>query len=36
VEGLYASPTVINNVETLMNVPDIVVNGADWFSSLGT
>ena len=36
VEGLYASPTVINNVETLMNVPDIVVNGADWFRSLGT
>src|SRR5204863_1931923 len=36
VEGLYASPTVINNVETLMNVPDIVVNGGDWFRSLGT
>jgi NADH-quinone oxidoreductase subunit F len=36
VEGLYASPTVINNVETLMNVPDIVANGADWFRSLGT
>jgi NADH-quinone oxidoreductase subunit F len=36
VEGLYGSPTVINNVETLMNVPDIVVRGADWFRSLGT
>jgi NADH-quinone oxidoreductase subunit F len=36
VEGLYESPTVINNVETLMNVPDIVVRGADWFRSLGT
>ena len=36
VEGLYASPTVINNVETLMNVPDIVTRGADWFRSLGT
>jgi NADH-quinone oxidoreductase subunit F len=36
VEGLYASPTVINNVETLMNVPDIVTNGADWFRALGT
>ncbi|MDP9297290.1 MAG: NADH-quinone oxidoreductase subunit NuoF [Actinomycetota bacterium] len=36
VEGLYASPTVINNVETLMNVPDIVVNGADWFRAVGT
>ena len=36
VEGLYASPTVINNVETLMNVPDIMERGADWFRSLGT
>ena len=36
VEGLFASPTVINNVETLMNVPDIVVRGADWFRELGT
>jgi NADH-quinone oxidoreductase subunit F len=36
VEGLYASPTVINNVETLMNVPDILVRGAEWFGSLGT
>ena len=36
VEGLYASPTVINNVETLVNVPDIVVRGADWFREVGT
>jgi NADH-quinone oxidoreductase subunit F len=36
VEGLYASPTVINNVETLMNVPDIVTNGAEWFREQGT
>ncbi len=36
VEGLYASPTVINNPETLMNVPDIVVRGAEWFRELGT
>jgi len=36
VEGLYASPTVINNVETLMNVPDIVARGADWFHAEGT
>ncbi len=36
VEGLYASPTVINNVETLMNVPDIVARGADWFREQGT
>jgi NADH-quinone oxidoreductase subunit F len=36
VEGLYASPTVINNVETLMNVPDIVTEGVDWFRQVGT
>jgi NADH-quinone oxidoreductase subunit F len=36
VEGLYASPTVINNVETLMNVPDILERGADWFRGVGT
>ena len=36
VEGLYASPTVINNVETLMNVPDILERGADWFREVGT
>jgi NADH-quinone oxidoreductase subunit F len=36
VEGLYASPTVVNNVETLMNVPDIVGRGADWFREVGT
>ena len=36
VEGLYASPTVINNVETLCNVPHILVNGADWFKERGT
>ena len=36
VEGLYASPTVINNVETLMNVPDIIDRGADWFREVGT
>jgi NADH-quinone oxidoreductase subunit F len=36
VEGLYASPTVINNVETLMCVPDIVLRGPEWFRELGT
>jgi len=36
VEGLFACPTVINNVETLMNVPDIVARGSDWFRELGT
>ncbi|NLV32287.1 MAG: NADH-quinone oxidoreductase subunit NuoF [Acidobacteria bacterium] len=33
--GLYDSPTVINNVETLANVPHIVNNGADWYASIG-
>lgn len=34
--GLFGKPTVINNVETLMNVPLIMQHGPDWFSSLGT
>ncbi|HEX6972042.1 MAG TPA: NADH-quinone oxidoreductase subunit NuoF [Limnochordia bacterium] len=36
VAGLYASPTIINNVETLSNVPHIIARGADWFKSMGT
>ncbi len=36
VAGLYASPTVINNVESIASVPVIVRNGASWFSSMGT
>jgi len=36
VAGLYAKPTVINNVETLTNVPPIVLNGADWYHQFGT
>ena len=36
VAGLYASPTVINNVETIASVPAIVANGVDWFRSMGT
>ena len=36
VEGLYASPTVINNVETLSNVPHILARGAEWYASIGT
>jgi NADH-quinone oxidoreductase subunit F len=36
VAGLYASPTVINNVESISSVPSVVLNGADWFSGLGT
>jgi NADH-quinone oxidoreductase subunit F len=36
VQGLYGGPTLINNVETLANVPHIVANGAEWFKSFGT
>ena len=35
VAGLWQSPTAVNNVETLCNVPLIVKNGADWFAKLG-
>ncbi|MCI1675053.1 MAG: NADH-quinone oxidoreductase subunit NuoF [Ancrocorticia sp.] len=35
-EGLYARPTVINNVETISSIPGIVRNGADWFRAMGT
>jgi NADH-quinone oxidoreductase subunit F len=34
ISGLWGRPTVVNNVETLCNVPHIVVNGADWFKGL--
>ncbi len=33
--GLYGSPTVVNNVETLANLPAIIKNGGEWFASLG-
>jgi NADH-quinone oxidoreductase subunit F len=36
VAGLYASPTVINNVETIANIPYIVRNGVEWFRQWGT
>jgi NADH-quinone oxidoreductase subunit F len=36
VAGLYASPTVVNNVETICNVPFIVNNGVEWFRKFGT
>ena len=36
VQGLYAKPTVINNVETLTNVPPIIGNGAAWYKQFGT
>ena len=36
VYGLYGKPTVVNNVETLANLPQILEKGADWYKSLGT
>ncbi|NBO46128.1 MAG: NADH oxidoreductase (quinone) subunit F, partial [Actinobacteria bacterium] len=36
VAGLYASPTVVNNVETIANVPAIINGGVDWFRQFGT
>ena len=36
VVGLWSNPTVVNNVETLANVPPILKNGADWFRGYGT
>ncbi|CAN5386753.1 NADH-quinone oxidoreductase subunit NuoF [soil metagenome] len=36
VAGLYACPTVINNVESIASVPSIIEHGAEWFSSMGT
>jgi NADH-quinone oxidoreductase subunit F len=34
--GLWQKPTIINNVETLMNIPQIILNGAQWFNEMGT
>ena len=34
--GLYGKPTVVNNVETLANVPPVIINGADWYLGIGT
>jgi NADH:ubiquinone oxidoreductase subunit F (NADH-binding)/Pyruvate/2-oxoacid:ferredoxin oxidoreductase delta subunit len=36
VSGLFGKPTVVNNVETLANVPQVVLRGAEWFGSVGT
>ena len=36
VKGLFGQPTVLNNVETYANIPQIILKGADWFSSIGT
>ena len=35
-KGLFQKPTILNNVETYANIPRIILNGADWFASMGT
>ncbi len=35
-KGLFQKPTILNNVETYANVPQIILKGADWFASMGT
>lgn len=35
-KGLFEKPTILNNVETFANIPRIILNGAEWFSSIGT
>ena len=35
-KGLFEQPTIINNVETLANIPQIIVKGPEWFASMGT
>ena len=35
-QGLWAKPTVLNNVETYANIPEIILKGADWYRSIGT
>ena len=35
-KGLFGKPTVLNNVETYANIPQIILKGADWFKSIGT
>ncbi|MEG0256776.1 MAG: NADH-quinone oxidoreductase subunit NuoF [Christensenella sp.] len=35
-KGLFGKPTIINNVETLANIPQIILKGAEWFGSMGT
>ena len=36
VKGLFGKPTILNNVETWANIPQIILNGPEWFSSVGT
>lgn len=35
-KGLFQKPTILNNVETLANIPQIILNGPEWFSAMGT
>jgi NADH:ubiquinone oxidoreductase subunit F (NADH-binding)/(2Fe-2S) ferredoxin/Pyruvate/2-oxoacid:ferredoxin oxidoreductase delta subunit len=35
-EGLWGKPTLLNNVETYANIPQIIINGPEWFTSMGT
>ena len=35
-KGLFRKPTILNNVETYANIPQIILNGAEWFSAMGT
>jgi NADP-reducing hydrogenase subunit HndC len=35
-KGLFEKPTILNNVETYANIPQIILNGAEWFASMGT
>jgi len=35
-KGLFGKPTILNNVETYANIPQIILKGADWFASMGT
>ena len=35
-KGIWDKPTILNNVETFANIPQIIINGADWYKSLGT
>ncbi len=35
-KGLFGKPTILNNVETYANIPQIILNGSDWFASMGT
>ncbi len=36
IKGLFGRPSILNNVETYANIPQIILNGADWFTAMGT